>query len=85
LTDVDLAAGASLFDTHPSIAPTYYVSGVIRHQVNRNLQVIFAGSHDLVFSTGTDLTGETIFRLGAQVNLTRFYYVYRCSIHQFRQ
>jgi hypothetical protein len=72
LTDIDLAAGASLFDSHPSIAPTYYVAGVIRHQFNRNLQVIFAASHDLVFTTGTDLTKETIFRLGTQVNLTRF-------------
>jgi len=72
LTDVDLAAGASLFDTKPSLAPTYYYSVVIRHQLNRNLQVIFSSSHDLVLSTGTDLIEETIFRLGAQVNLTRF-------------
>jgi hypothetical protein len=72
LTDVDLAAGASLFDTQPSFHPTYYYSVVVRHQFNRNLQVIFSSSHDLVLTTGTDLTEETIFRLGAQANLTRF-------------
>jgi hypothetical protein len=72
LTDVDLAAGASLFEAHPSIAPTYYVDATMRHLINRNLQVIFTAAHDLIFTTGTDLTEETIFRLGAQVNLTRF-------------
>jgi hypothetical protein len=72
LTDVDLEAGVSLFDTQPSIAPTYYYSVVIRHQLIRNLQFIFSSSHDLVLTTGTDLTEETTFRLGAQVNLTRF-------------
>jgi hypothetical protein len=72
LTDVDLAAGASLFDTQPSIGPGYYYSVVVRHQINRNLQVIFSSYHDLILTTGTDLTEETTFRLGAQVNLTRF-------------
>jgi hypothetical protein len=72
LTDVDLAAGASLFDTQPSIAPTYYYRVALRHQFNRNLQVIFTSSHDLFLSTGTDLSELTIFQLGAQVNLTRF-------------
>ena len=72
LTAVDLAAGASLFDTQPSIAPTYYAPGLIRRQVNRNLQVIFSAGHELIFTTGTDLTEETNFRLGTQVNLTRF-------------
>jgi len=71
-TDVDLAAGASLFQTQPSFGPTYYYSVVIRHQFNRNLQAIFSSSHDLILTTGTDLTEATIFRLGAQVNLTRF-------------
>jgi hypothetical protein len=72
LTAVDLAAGASLFDTQPSISPSYYYSVVIRHQFNRNLQAFFSSSHDLLLTTGTDLTEDTIFRLGTQVNLTRF-------------
>jgi hypothetical protein len=71
-TDVDLAAGASLFDTQPSIHPTYYYSVVVRHQFTRNFQAIFSSSHDLLLTTGTDLTEQTIFRLGAQANLTRF-------------
>jgi hypothetical protein len=71
-TDVDLAAGASLFDTQPSFGPTYYYSVAIRNQINRHLQVVFSSLHDLVLTTGTDLTEETIFRLGAQVNLTRY-------------
>jgi hypothetical protein len=72
LTDVDVAAGASLFDTQPSQAPGYYYSIVIRHQINRHLQAIFASSHDLILTTGADLAEETNFRLGAQVNLTRY-------------
>src|SRR6516164_52801 len=71
-TDVDLAAGASLFDTQPSMAPTYYYRVALRHQFNRNLQAFFSSSHDLFLTTGTDLTEVTIFSLGAQANLTRF-------------
>jgi opacity protein-like surface antigen len=71
-TDFDLAAGINLVETTPSVPLAYYFSAVIRHQINRNWQVIFAGSHDLVFTTGADLTEETIFRLGTQMNLTRF-------------
>src|SRR6516164_873494 len=71
-TDVDLAAGASLFDTQPSMSPSYYYAAVIRHQFNQNLQAIFSSSHDLIVTTGTALTEETIFRLGGQVNLTRY-------------
>jgi hypothetical protein len=73
-TDLNLAGGASLYDTVVPVSPTtYYFSGVIRHQVNRNFQLILSASHDLVFTTSTDLTEETIFRAGAQINLTRFF------------
>jgi hypothetical protein len=72
VTDFDLSAGVEFVDAKPSIPTTPYFSGAIRHQFNRNLQAILSASHDLVFTTGTDLTEETIFRLGAQFNLTRF-------------
>jgi hypothetical protein len=73
LTDLDLAGGASLFDTSAPISPTtYYFNAIIRHQINRNFQLILSASHDLVFTTSTDLTEETIFRAGTQLNLTRF-------------
>ena len=72
-TDISLAGGASLYDTSAPISPTtYYFSGVIRHQLNRNFQLILSASHDLTFTTSTDLLEETIFRVGAQINPTRF-------------
>jgi hypothetical protein len=72
LTDFDLSVGATLVDAKPSIAPGYYFSAVIRHQFNRNLQLILTGSHELIFTTGTDLTEETILRAATQFNVTRF-------------
>ena len=72
LTDFDLAFGATLLDAKPSVPPTYYLSAVLRHQFNRNFQVILSGSHDLIFTTGTDLTEESVFRAATQFNLTRF-------------
>jgi hypothetical protein len=73
-TDIDLAGGVSLYDTTAAVSPsTYYFSAVIRHQLNPNLQLIFSALHDLVFTTSTDITEETVFRVGAQVNLTRFF------------
>jgi hypothetical protein len=73
LTELNFTAGLSLYDTSAPISPTtYYFSGVIRHQLNPNLQLILSALHDLVFTTSTDLTEETIFRVGTQINLTRF-------------
>ena len=73
LTNLDLAAGVSLYDTNAPISPTtYYFSGTIRHQVDPNLQLIVSALHDLAFSNSTNLTEETIFRVGTQLNLTRF-------------
>jgi hypothetical protein len=72
LTDLDISAGATLTETKPSIPPGYYFSGVVRHHVNRNWQLILSASHDLIFTTGTDLTEETVLRAASQFNLTRF-------------
>jgi opacity protein-like surface antigen len=72
LTEFDLAAGVNLTETTPSVPLGYYVFGVIRHQFNRNWQLVFSASHDLEFTTGTQLTEESSFRLGTQLNLTRF-------------
>ena len=72
LTSLDLSAGLSLYDTTAPISPTtYYFSGVIRHQLTPNTQLIVSASHDLTFSTSTDLTEQTIFGVGTQLNLTR--------------
>jgi hypothetical protein len=70
--EFDLSGGLSLIDTKPSIAPTYYFSLAIRYQINPHWQLIFSGSHDLVFTTGTDLTEETLFKVGTQLGLTRW-------------
>jgi hypothetical protein len=71
-TDIDLGVGATIPSTKPSLAPDYYYSAVIRHQFNRNWQLIFSAAHELVFTTGIDLTEQTSFRLGTELNLTRF-------------
>jgi hypothetical protein len=71
-TDFNLAAGATLVDAKPAVAPTYYLSAVVRHQFNPNWQVILSGSHDLIFTTGTDLTEEYLLRSATAFNLTRF-------------
>jgi opacity protein-like surface antigen len=70
--EFDLSGGLSLIDTKPSIAPTYYFSLVIRYQINRHSQLVFSGSHDLVFTTGTNLTEENLFKVGTQLDLTRW-------------
>jgi opacity protein-like surface antigen len=69
--EFDLAGGISLVDTNPAIPPGYYLSAAIRYQINRHWQLLFSGSHDLVFTTGTGLTEQSLFRLGTQLNLTR--------------
>jgi hypothetical protein len=34
--------------------------------------VILSGSHELIFTTGTDITEEYVFQAATQLNLTRF-------------
>jgi hypothetical protein len=72
LTDLDLGAGVNLIDTKPSIPLSYYYAATVRHQINRNWQFIFSARHDLIFTTGTDITEETSLRIASQLNLTRF-------------
>jgi hypothetical protein len=69
--EFDLAAGASLLDTKPSIPPDYYFSVALRYQITRHWQLLFSGSHDLIFTAGTSLTEENLFRVGTQFELTR--------------
>jgi hypothetical protein len=70
-TDFDLAAGINLIDATPSIPLTYYVSGVIRHQIQRHWQAIFSATRDFIFTTGTALSEETVFRLETRLDVTR--------------
>jgi hypothetical protein len=72
LTDFDLGVGATLLDAKPSVPPTCYLSAVLRHQFNRDFQLILSGSHELIFTTGTDITEEYVFQAATQLNLTRF-------------
>jgi hypothetical protein len=69
--EFDVAVGGTLVSTKPAIPPTYYFSGAIRYQLNRHWQILFSASHDLVFSTGTDLTQQNLIRLGTRLDLTR--------------
>jgi len=72
LTDIDFGVGATLLDAKPSIPPTCYLLAAVRHQFNRNFQLILSGSHELIFTTGADITEEYTFQAATQVNLTRF-------------
>jgi hypothetical protein len=69
--EFDLAAGGSFVDTTPSIGNGYYFSADVRYLINRHWQLLFSGSHDLVFTTANDLTEENVFRIGTQLELTR--------------
>jgi hypothetical protein len=70
--DFSLAGGANLLHAHPSIPPGYYFNAIVRHQTTHFLQLILSASHDLVFTTSTELTEATDFRLSGQLALTRF-------------
>jgi hypothetical protein len=72
LTDINFGVGANLLDAKPSVAPDYYFAAVVRHQFSPNLQLILSASHDILFTTGTDLTEETILQGAIQFKLTRF-------------
>ena len=72
LTDIDFGVGATLLDAKPSIPPTCYLLAAVRHQFNRNFQLILSGSHELIFTTGADITEEYVFQAATQLNLTRF-------------
>jgi hypothetical protein len=70
--EFDLSAGANLVDTKPAVPADYYVFAALRYQINRYWQLLFSASHDLIFTTGTDLTEENVFKVGTQLGLTRF-------------
>jgi hypothetical protein len=70
--EFNLAAGATLVDTKPPIPTGYYVFAAARYQINRYWQLLFSASHNLIFTTGTDLTQENVFKLGTQLGITRF-------------
>jgi len=70
--EFDLAAGATLVDTKPSIPTDYYLSAAIRYQINRHWQLLFSASHDLLFTTGTSLTEQYSLNVGTQLGLTRW-------------
>jgi hypothetical protein len=69
--EFDLAIGGTFVSTTPAIEPTYYFSGAVRYQLNRHWQILLSGSHDLIFTTGTDLTEQNLIRLGTRLDLTR--------------
>jgi opacity protein-like surface antigen len=69
--EFDLAGGASLIDTKPAIPPGYYLSAAIRYTLNRHWQIIFSGSHDLIFTAGTSLTEQNLLKIGTQLDITR--------------
>jgi hypothetical protein len=69
--DIDLAAGGTFVDTKPSISPSYFYSIALRYKAGRHLQVLFSGSHELIFTTATNLTEQNLFKVGTQFDITR--------------
>jgi hypothetical protein len=69
--EFDLSGGASFTDTKPSIAPGYYYSATVRYLLNRHWQLLFSASHDLIFTTGDDLTEENLIKIGTRLDITR--------------
>jgi hypothetical protein len=70
--DFSLAGGANLPRAKPSIPNGYYLNAVLAHRTTHFLQLIAQAEHDLIFTTGTQLTNLTNFRLAAQLDLRRF-------------
>jgi hypothetical protein len=69
--EFDMDGGATLVSTKPPVQPSYYFSAAIRYRLNRHWQVVISGSHDLIFTTGTDLTEQNLIQLGTKLDLTR--------------
>ncbi|HTC13363.1 MAG TPA: hypothetical protein VK692_04035 [Chthoniobacterales bacterium] len=69
--DFDLTIGGTFVSTTPAVDPSYYFTGVVRYQLNRHTQIILSGSHELIFSVGTDLTEQNLIRLGTRLDVTR--------------
>jgi hypothetical protein len=69
--EFDLSGGLSVVETTPSEPLGYYLNVALRYPINRHLQILASGSHDLVFTNGTNLTEETVLRAGTLMNLTR--------------
>jgi hypothetical protein len=69
--EFDLSGGATLTDTKPAIPPGYYLSAAIRYRLNKHWQIIFSGSHDLIFTAGTSLTQQNVLKIGTQIDITR--------------
>jgi hypothetical protein len=67
--EFNLAGGISLVDTKPAVPPGYYTSAAVRYQIDRHWQLLFSGSHDLIFTTGTALTEATEFSVATQLDL----------------
>jgi hypothetical protein len=70
--EFDLAAGLTFIQTTPSVPTGYYFSAALRYQINRHWQLLLSGAHDLVFTVGTSLTEENVFKLGTEFGITRW-------------
>lgn len=68
--DFDLTGGLTIVHTKPAIPLGYYFSADVRYQIDRHWQLLFSGSHELIFTTGTGLTEENLFHVGTQLDIT---------------
>ena len=83
--DFDLAGGGTLVDTKPSVPPLLLLRGDSVSDQPYTGKLLFSASHDLVFTTGTDLTEETMTSSRNPTGPDTFDYLYRFSFRQFRK
>ena len=69
--EVDLDGGITLVDSKPAVKPGYFFSAAARYALNRHWQFILSGSHELIFTVGTQLTEQNLLKIGTQLALTR--------------
>jgi hypothetical protein len=69
--EFDFEIGGTLVGTKPPVDPSYYFSAAIRYRLQKHWQLFLSGSHELIFTTGTNLTEQNVFELGTRLDLTR--------------
>jgi hypothetical protein len=83
LIEFDFSAGLTILEGTGISSPGYYVTGGLRYQLNRQLQLIAGVLHDYVYSAGLDLTELTSFTGGVQYTLQRGYTVEVTPFYNF--
>jgi hypothetical protein len=71
LIELDLSGGLTLPESGNLPSPGYYLAALLRHQINRDVQLIASVSHDLQYSSGLELDEVTSVIGGVEYRLSR--------------